>query len=281
MQARNANLLRTLATGINLLDGVIERTKREGRGLISGRDAFELYDTFGFPIDLTELIAREQGVGVDLAAFEEELQAQKARSRNAAAVSTDDWVELLPIRESVFTGYDTLTDEVRIARYRRVVSKGRTTYQLVFDRTPFYGNSGGQIGDVGYIESADERIGIVSTEKENGLIIHIAAELPENPGASFRAVVDAGKRQSAANNHTATHLMHAALRQVLGTHVEQKGSLVTPEVLRFDFSHFQKVTPAELREVEQLVNRAVRADYPLEENRSATKEEAAAAGATP
>ena len=279
IEEEESSFLRTLATGINLLDGVIERTKREGRGLISGRDAFELYDTFGFPIDLTELIAREQGVGVDLAAFEEELQAQKARSRNAAAVSTDDWVELLPIRESVFTGYDTLTDEVRIARYRRVVSKGRTTYQLVFDRTPFYGNSGGQIGDVGYIESADERIGIVSTEKENGLIIHIAAELPENPGASFRAVVDAGKRQSAANNHTATHLMHAALRQVLGTHVEQKGSLVTPEVLRFDFSHFQKVTPAELREVEQLVNRAVRADYPLEENRSATKEEAAAAGA--
>ena len=279
IEEEESSFLRTLATGINLLDGVIERTKREGRGLISGRDAFELYDTFGFPIDLTELIAREQGVGVDLAAFEEELQAQKERSRNAAAVSTDDWVELLPIRESVFTGYDTLTDEVRIARYRRVVSKGRTTYQLVFDRTPFYGNSCGQIGDVGYIESADERIGIVSTEKENGLIVHIAAELPENPGASFRAVVDAGKRQSAANNHTATHLMHAALRQVLGTHVEQKGSLVTPEVLRFDFSHFQKVTPAELREVEQLVNRAVRADYPLEENRSATKEEAAAAGA--
>ena len=279
IEEEESSFLRTLATGINLLDGVIARTKNEGKELISGKDAFVLYDTFGFPIDLTELIAREQGVGVDLASFEEELQAQKARSRNAAAVATDDWVELLPIKESIFTGYDTLTDEVRIARYRRVTSKGRTTYQLVFDRTPFYGNSGGQIGDTGYIESANERIEIVATEKENGLIIHIAETLPENPEAPFHAVVDAEKRQSAANNHTATHLMHAALRKVLGNHVEQKGSLVTPEVLRFDFSHFQKVTPEQLREVERLVNRAVRADDPLEENRNATKEEAAAAGA--
>ena len=279
IEEEESSFLRTLATGINLLDGVIARTKSEGKELISGKDAFVLYDTFGFPIDLTELIAREQGVGVDLASFEEELQAQKARSRNAAAVATDDWVELFPIKESVFTGYDTLTDEVRIARYRRVTSKGRTTYQLVFDRTPFYGNSGGQIGDTGYIESANERIEIVATEKENGLIIHIVETLPENPEAPFHAVVDAGKRQSAANNHTATHLMHAALRKVLGNHVEQKGSLVTPEMLRFDFSHFQKVTPEQLREVERLVNRAVRADDPLEENRNATKEEAAAAGA--
>ena len=238
-----------------------------------------LYDTFGFPIDLTELIAREQGVGVDLEAFEKELQTQKERSRNAAAVDTDDWVELMPLKESVFTGYDTLTDTVHIARYRRVTSKGRTSYQLVFDRTPFYGNSGGQIGDVGYIESANERIAVVATEKENGQIIQIVEQLPENPTAEFRAVVDAEKRQAAANNHTATHLMHEALRKVLGTHVEQKGSMVTPEMLRFDFSHFQKVTPAQLREVEQLVNRAVRADYPLEEKRDATKEEAAAAGA--
>ena len=279
IEEEEASFLRTLATGINLLDGVIERTRREGKTLISGKDAFVLYDTFGFPIDLTELIAREQGVGVDLEAFEKELQTQKERSRNAAAVDTDDWVELMPLKESVFTGYDTLTDTVHIARYRRVTSKGRTSYQLVFDRTPFYGNSGGQIGDTGYIESANERIEIVDTEKENGLIIHIVETLPENPEAPFHAVVDAGKRQSAANNHTATHLMHAALRKVLGAHVEQKGSLVTPEVLRFDFSHFQKVTPEQLREVEQLVNRAVRADYPLEEKRDATKEEAAAAGA--
>ena len=279
IEEEEAAFLRTLATGINLLDGVIDRAKREGRQLISGKEAFELYDTFGFPIDLTELIAREQGVGVDLEAFERELQAQKARSRNAAAVATDDWVELFAIRESVFTGYDTLTERVRIARYRRVSSKGKTSYQLVFDRTPFYGNSGGQIGDIGYIENANERIPVVATEKENGLIIHIVDRLPENPEAEFSAVVDADKRQSAANNHTATHLMHEALRKVLGPHVEQKGSLVTPEMLRFDFSHFQKVTPEQLREVERLVNRAVRADYPLEENRSATKQEAADAGA--
>ncbi|WP_302250163.1 alanine--tRNA ligase [uncultured Alistipes sp.] len=279
IEEEEASFLRTLATGINLLDGVIERTRREGKTLISGKDAFVLYDTFGFPIDLTELIAREQGVGVDLEAFEKELQTQKERSRNAAAVDTDDWVELMPLKESVFTGYDTLTDTVHIARYRRVTSKGRTSYQLVFDRTPFYGNSGGQIGDVGYIESANERIAVVATEKENGQIIQIVEQLPENPAAEFRAVVDAEKRQAAANNHTATHLMHEALRKVLGMHVEQKGSMVTPEMLRFDFSHFQKVTPAELREVEQLVNRAVRADYPLEEKRDATKEEAAAAGA--
>ncbi len=279
IEEEEASFLRTLATGINLLDGVIARTKSEGGEAISGRDAFELYDTFGFPIDLTELIAREQGVGVDLEAFERELQAQKERSRNAAAVDTDDWVELFPLKESLFTGYDTLTEQVRIARYRRVTSKGKTSYQLVFDRTPFYGNSGGQIGDTGTIESANERIAIVATEKENGLIIHIVASLPENPAAEFTARVDADKRQSAANNHTATHLMHEALRKVLGTHVEQKGSMVTPEILRFDFSHFQKVTPEELREVERLVNRAVRANHPLEENREATKEEAAAAGA--
>ena len=279
IEEEEASFLRTLATGINLLDGVIERTKREGKTSIPGAEAFELYDTFGFPIDLTELIAREQGVGVDLEAFEKELQAQKERSRNAAAVDTDDWVELFPLKESVFTGYDTLTDQVRIARYRRVSSKGKTSYQLVFDRTPFYGNSGGQIGDIGYIQSANERIPIIATEKENGLIVHIVAALPENPAAGFTAAVDAEKRQAAANNHSATHLMHEALRKVLGTHVEQKGSMVTPEILRFDFSHFQKVTPEELREVEQLVNRAIRADYPLVENREATKEEAAAAGA--
>ncbi len=279
IEEEEAAFLRTLATGINLLDGVIERTKKEGGKAISGKDAFVLYDTFGFPIDLTELIAREQGVDVDLEAFEKELQAQKERSRNAAAVDTDDWVELFPIRESLFTGYDTLTEQVRIARYRRVTSKNRTSYQLVFDRTPFYGNSGGQIGDIGFIESANERVPVVATEKENGLIIHIVNQLPENPEAEFRAVVDAEKRQAAANNHSATHLMHEALRTVLGPHVEQKGSLVSPEMLRFDFSHFQKVTPEELRQVERLVNKAVRANYPLEEKRDATKEEAEAAGA--
>ena len=279
IEEEESSFLRTLATGINLLDGVIARVKAEGTSRISGKDAFVLYDTFGFPIDLTELIAREQGVEVDLEDFDKELQAQKARSRNAAAVDTDDWVELFPLKESIFTGYDTLIEQVRIARYRRVTSKGRTTYQLVFDRTPFYGNSGGQIGDVGYIQSGDEKVPVVDTEKENGLIIHIVEHLPSDPAAEFTAVVDAEKRQNAANNHTATHLLHAALREVLGKHVEQKGSMVTPEALRFDFSHFQKVTPEELRRVEQLVNRFVRANYPLEENRNATKEEAERCGA--
>ena len=279
IEEEESSFLRTLATGINLLDGVIAQTKKAGKSEISGKDAFLLYDTYGFPIDLTELIAKEQGVGVDLEEFNKELQAQKERSRNASAVDTDDWVELFPIKQSEFVGYDLLTAPVKIARYRRVTSKNKTTYQLVFDQTPFYGNSGGQIGDTGYIASANERLDIVATEKENGLIIHITNTLPENPEAEFTAVVNAEQRQSAANNHTATHLMHEALRTVLGTHVEQKGSLVTPGYLRFDFSHFQKVTREELREVERLVNVSIRSNHPLEENREATKEEAEAAGA--
>ncbi len=279
IEEEESSFLRTLATGINLLDGVIAQTKKAGKSEISGKDAFLLYDTYGFPIDLTELIAKEQGVGVDLDEFNKELQAQKERSRNASAVDTDDWVELFPIKQSEFVGYDLLTAPVKIARYRRVTSKNKTTYQLVFDQTPFYGNSGGQIGDTGYIASANERLDIVATEKENGLIIHITNTLPENPEAEFTAVVNAEQRQSAANNHTATHLMHEALRTVLGTHVEQKGSLVTPGYLRFDFSHFQKVTREELREVERLVNVSIRSNHPLEENREATKEEAEAAGA--
>ncbi len=276
IEEEEASFLRTLATGINLLDGVIRKSKG---GVISGKDAFVLYDTYGFPIDLTELIAKEQGVGVDIEEFEKELQVQKERSRNAAAQDVDDWQEVMPIEESKFVGYDTLTSDIRIARYRRVKSKNNVTYQLVFDHTPFYGNSGGQIGDVGHIESANERVDIIATEKENGLIIHISKTLPENPAATFRAVVNADARQKAANNHTATHLVDYALRTVLGTHVEQKGSMVGPMGLRFDFSHFQKVTAEELRQVERLVNQLIRANYPLNENREATMAEAEAAGA--
>ena len=270
------SFLRTLATGINLLEGVI---KKSTNGKISGKDAFVLYDTYGFPIDLTELIAKEQGVVVDIEEFEKELQVQKERSRNAASQDIDDWQEIMAISESEFIGYDNLEANIRIARYRRVKSKNNEVYQLVFDQTPFYGNSGGQIGDIGYIESANEKIEIVATEKENGLIIHIAKRLPENPTAEFHAVVNAEARQQAANNHTATHLVDYALRTVLGTHVEQKGSMVTPQGLRFDFSHFQKVTTEEIREVERLVNRLVRSNYPLIENREATMAEAEAAGA--
>ena len=277
IEEEEASFLRTLATGINLLEREIAKVGKGG--VIAGKNAFELYDTFGFPIDLTELIAREQGVTIDLEGFEKELQAQKERSRNAAAQDIDDWQELRQVAQCEFVGYDTLTAPIRIARYRRVTSKGKTTYQLVFDQTPFYGNSGGQIGDTGYIDNGEERIDIIATEKENGLIIHVATKLPENLEAEFTAVVNADKRQAAANNHTATHLLDQALRAVLGTHVEQKGSMVTPQSLRFDFSHFQKVTPEQLREVEKLVNKAIRSNYPLEENREATMEEANAMGA--
>ncbi len=275
IEEEEASFLRTLATGITLLDGVIAACG----GTISGKDAFVLYDTYGFPIDLTELIAKEQGVEVDLEAFEKELAAQKERSRNAAAIDADDWQELVAIKQSEFVGYDSLSCEVKIARYRRVTSKNKTIYQLVFDRTPFYGNSGGQIGDTGYIESAQEKIEVIATEKENGQTIHIVAKLPEGLDSTFVAYVCPAQRQSAANNHTATHLLHHALREVLGTHVEQKGSLVTPDSLRFDFSHFQKLTSEELRAVEVKVNEAIRANAPLEENREASQEEAAASGA--
>ncbi len=276
IEEEESSFLRTLATGIGLLESVI---KKCDKGVISGADAFVLYDTYGFPIDLTELIAKEQGVEVDLKEFEAQLQAQKERSRNAAQVETDDWQELMPLTQSEFVGYDLLACDVQIARYRRVTSKNKTVYQLVFDRTPFYGNSGGQLGDEGYIESEGEVTQIISTEKENGLTIHIVSKLPSDIGATFTAQVDVDKRQSSANNHTATHLLHAALREVLGGHVEQKGSLVSSAHLRFDFSHFQKVTAEELRQVERIVNAKIRENAPLEENREATMESASAMGA--
>ncbi len=270
-----ASFLRTLSTGINLLESII---KKSG-GTISGVDAFTLYDTFGFPIDLTQLIASEQGVQVDFEAFERELEAQKNRSRNASAVETDDWVELLPIEQSQFVGYDHTRYPVRIARYRRVTSKNKTHYQLVFDHTPFYGNSGGQVGDSGTLETAGQQVAITDTLKENNLTIHLVDSLPADPTAEFTAVVDLEKRRATEANHTATHLMHHALREVLGSHVEQKGSLVTPDYLRFDFSHFQKVTDGELRQVERLVNRAVRANTPRHEERAIPIEQAQQAGA--
>ncbi len=271
--------LKTLATGINLLDSVIRKAKEEGGDTIGGEQAFLLYDTYGFPIDLTELIAQENGMKVDTEAFAVELGKQKERSRNAAAVDTDDWVELFPVAESRFIGYDTLESDVRISRYRRVKAKNKTYYQLVFDRTPFYGNSGGQTGDKGYIDNGSERIAVTDTQKENNLIVHIVDELPEDLESTFRAVVDGALRASSAANHTATHLLHKALRAVLGEHVEQKGSLVCPEYLRFDFSHFQKVTDEQIREVERRVNEDIRRDDPLEERRECPIEEARELGA--
>ncbi len=271
--------LKTLATGINLLDSVIRKAREEGSDTIGGEQAFLLYDTYGFPIDLTELIAQENGMKVDTDAFAVELGKQKERSRNAAAVDTDDWVELFPVAESRFVGYDTLESEVRISRYRRVKAKNKTYYQLVFDHTPFYGNSGGQTGDKGYIDNGSERIAVTDTQKENNLIVHIVNELPEEMESTFRAVVDERLRASSAANHTATHLLHKALRSVLGEHVEQKGSLVCPEYLRFDFSHFQKVTDEQIREVERRVNEDIRRDDPLEEQRECPIEEARELGA--
>lgn len=271
--------LRTLSTGISLLEGVMSKARSAGSDTIGGSDAFLLYDTYGFPIDLTELIASEGGMKVDTDAFAVELQRQKERSRNAAAVDTDDWVELLPIVESRFVGYDTLESDVRISRYRRVKAKNKTYFQLVFDHTPFYGNSGGQTGDKGYIEAGGERIAVTDTLKENNLTIHLVDRLPADLAADFHAVVDAGARAATAANHTATHLLHKALRRVLGTHVEQKGSLVCPDYLRFDFSHFQKVTDEQVREVERLVNADIRSDYALEERRDCPIDEARSMGA--
>ncbi|MDR2882525.1 MAG: alanine--tRNA ligase [Alistipes sp.] len=279
IREEEASFLRTLATGITLLDGVMARAKASGATAIGGADAFQLYDTFGFPIDLTELIARENGLGVDLPGFERELAAQKERSRGDAAVETGDWTELMPLKESVFTGYDSLSEKVHIARWRRVTTKGGTMYQLVFDRTPFYGNSGGQVGDTGSLERGTERVPIVDTLKENGQTVHIVTRMPEDPEATFTAAVDTGARTRTAANHSATHLLHEALRGVLGSHVEQKGSLVGPTGLRFDFSHFRKVTAGELREVERRVNAAIRANLPLDEDRDSTIESAKEKGA--
>ncbi len=273
------SFLRTLSTGIKLLDDIIIKAKEEGAKEIAGKDAFVLYDTFGFPLDLTELITRENGLGVDEKSFAVEMQAQKDRSRNAAAQETDDWVELRKIEKTEFLGYDKLEAEIKIARYRKVTQKKKSFYQLVFDQTPFYGESGGQVGDTGYIEFDGVKTSIFDTQKENNLIVHLVNELPTNADETFNAVVNTKRRFDIANNHTATHLLHAALREVLGTHVEQKGSLVNADHLRFDFSHFQKMSDEEIALVEKLVNEKIRQNSVLEENRAMPIEEAKATGA--
>jgi alanyl-tRNA synthetase len=262
------SFLRTLSTGINLLDKIIKQTKIEEYNVVSGKVAFELYDTYGFPLDLTELILKEQGLVVDRREFEEQMNAQKMRARNATSIETDDWVILREDDEEEFLGYDYLEAEVRITKYRKIKTKKKEQYQLVFDITPFYGESGGQIGDKGVIENDKEKIHVIDTQKEHNLIVHIVNSLPEDVNAVFKAVVDKEHRQSVANNHTATHLLHFALRKVLGEHVEQKGSLVHSDYLRFDFSHFQKVTHEELIKVERIVNKHVRSNYSLEEFRN-------------
>ncbi len=272
------SFLRTLETGIRLLDKTMADTQASGKKEISGVDAFTLYDTFGFPLDLTELILRENGMTVNEEEFNAEMQKQKERARNAAAVETGDWITVKE-GETNFVGYDFTEYETSILRYRQVKQKNQTLYQIVLSDTPFYAESGGQVGDTGVIVSEFETIEIIDTKKENNLPIHITKKLPEHIEAPMMACVDTEKRAASAANHSCTHLLDEALRQVLGTHVEQKGSLVTPESLRFDFSHFQKVTDEQLREVEHLVNTKIRENIPLTEYRNLPIEKAKELGA--
>ncbi|MGI6218403.1 MAG: alanine--tRNA ligase [Bacteroidaceae bacterium] len=270
--------LHTLDTGIRLLDKLIADNKAQGKSVISGTDAFTLYDTYGFPLDLTELILRENAMTADEESFRTEMEKQKQRARNAAATETGDWV-VLQEGESQFVGYDCTEHTCHILRYRPVTQKGKTFYQIVLDTTPFYAESGGQVGDTGVLCREGETLEILDTKKENNLPVHIADKLPADPSAEWMACVDIDKRKACTANHSATHLLDQALREVLGAHIEQKGSLVTPDSLRFDFSHFQKVTPAELRQVEHIVNRRIRANLPLQEHRHMPIDEARKLGA--
>ena len=273
------SFLRTLANGIKMLDDAIAVARKEGHDAISGHDAFVMYDTYGFPLDLTELILKENNMTYDRAGFDREMAAQKARARNAAAVEATDWITVNE-GEPVFVGYDTLTADTRILRYREVKQKKNQFYQIVLAESPFYAEMGGQVGDTGTLTGPDgEVIEIFDTKRENGLPVHLTKKLPADVTATFTATVDAPRRRAIAANHTATHLLHQALREVLGTHVEQKGSYVSPDVLRFDFSHFQKMTPEQIREVEHLANRHVREAIARDEHRNVPIAEARGMGA--
>ena len=272
------SFLRTLETGIRLLDKKIEETKAAGKTVISGVDAFTLYDTYGFPLDLTELILRENGMEVNIDEFNAEMQKQKERARNAAAIETGDWV-VLKEGESKFVGYDLFECEAEILRYRKIKQKNKELFQIVLDQTPFYAEMGGQVGDTGWLIADDEKLDVVDTKRENNLPVHFVTRLPKDVTATFSAKINEKKRIQCECNHSATHLLHEALREVLGTHVEQKGSYVSPEALRFDFSHFQKVTDEEIRQVEKLVSEKIRANYPLEEHRNMPIAQAQALGA--
>ncbi|MCE5320402.1 MAG: alanine--tRNA ligase [Bacteroidales bacterium] len=270
--------LRTLDKGIKLMDALM--VKHKDTKLISGEDTFTLYDTYGFPPDLSELIARENGYSIDIKSFEKELGKQKERSRNATSSEEGDWIEVRPYNVVEFVGYEKTEEDVQIVRYRSVKTKNKEFFQLVFDKSPFYAESGGQVGDTGFIESASgERISIVNTVKENNLNIHISEKLPKNIHERFNAKIDTGRRQSIANNHTATHLLHRALREILGTHIEQKGSLVSNSHFRFDFSHFEKVSPEVIRQVENRVNELIRENKGKDEFRDVPVEEAKSMGA--
>ena len=270
--------LRTLDKGISLLDKAMEQLKAEGKTELDGVQAFRLFDTYGFPLDLTELICRENGFTVNEEQFNVEMQKQKERARNAAAVENSDWVELAQ-GEQQFVGYDYTEYECRILRYRKVTQKKNEFYELVLDYTPFYGEMGGQVGDCGVLVNEAETIEIIDTKRENNQSVHIVKQLPKDPTAQFMACVDTDKRDASAANHTATHLLDYALKQVLGDHVEQKGSFVSADTLRFDFSHFQKVTDEEIRQVERMVNEMIREDIPLDEHRDVPFDEAKKLGA--
>ena len=280
IKEEEVSFLHTLETGIRLLDKVTEEARAQQKTRIDGKSAFTLYDTYGFPLDLTELILREQGLEVDKEAFDEEMRKQKERARNAAAVETGDWV-VLKESEPTFVGYDSEACETEILRYRKVVQKKQEYYQIVLAQTPFYAEMGGQVGDRGcLIGESGENIEIFDTKRENNLAVHLTRKLPADVTATFRAEIDNRKRIATAGNHTATHLLHEALREVLGAHVEQKGSYVSPEILRFDFSHFQKVTDEEIRQVEKLVAAKIRENIQLEEHRNLPIAEAKDMGAT-
>ena len=278
MKEEEDSFLRTLDKGINLLNGAMDELKAHGKTQLDGEQAFRLFDTYGFPLDLTELICRENGYTVDEAGFGVEMEKQKARARNAAAVENGDW-EVLKEGEQKFQGYDYTEYECHILRYRKVTQKKQTFYELVLDNTPFYGEMGGQVGDCGVLVNENETIEIIDTKRENNQSVHIVKQLPKDPTADFMACVDIDKRNGSAANHTATHLLDYALKQVLGDHVEQKGSFVSADTLRFDFSHFQKVTDEELRQVERLVNSMIREDLPRDEHRDTPIEEAKKLGA--
>lgn len=277
IQQEEQSFLRTLAKGIQLLEDEIKSSSTK---IISGKKIFELYDTFGFPDDLTQLIAAENGFEADIEEFKKELEKQKRRGQEAGATSTEDWVEVKALDGDVkFIGYDALESPVNITSYRKTIQKKKEIYQIVLDKTPFYSEGGGQVGDKGQLISDTETIQIFDTKKENNLVVHFTDKAPVNPSASFKAVVNSSLRQASACNHTATHLLHQVLREVLGTHVEQKGSLVNADYLRFDFSHFSKVSAEEIQEIENKVNALIQQALPLDENRTSTLEEAKAKGA--
>ncbi|MBX2962804.1 MAG: hypothetical protein KF687_09850 [Cyclobacteriaceae bacterium] len=268
---------------INIMRELSEKyfdlTKGKSSPVLSGEKVFELYDTYGFPLDLTSLIAKELNVGIDEKGFYSEMEKQKSRSKIDASKETGDWVLVGKDSKSEFIGYDNLESEVKIIKYRRLKQKNKELFQIVLDKTPFYAESGGQIGDTGYIESANEKIFITDTKKENDLIVHFADELPENLGAKFNAVVNKSKRRLTMNNHSVTHLLHAALREVLGKHVEQKGSLVNEKITRFDFSHFAAMLPEEIQQVEDRVNAKIREDIHADIRQNVPLEEAKKLGA--